>query len=147
MYRFIPLESSLADRYRDEVEIERASVSKAFFELSEAVSDFRIHYRKFTETNQLLINIEDDVQDAISKAEAEKDVQRAAQVFGTQLAVTLRTLEEKKQLSTTKWSGKLRNFLTKLYPLASLSLTLTGAISEVSLSVSFLICREQVFYH
>jgi hypothetical protein len=43
----------------------------------------------------------------------------------------MRATERKQQASDAKWTGKLGNFLKKVYPVAKVSLTVIGSIGSV----------------
>jgi hypothetical protein len=69
------------------------------------------------------------IDGALVKAEAEQDMRKSAQLFGQEIGNLLRSLGTKNPGSTDAWSDRLASFLSKLYPLAKLSLSLTGAIA------------------
>jgi hypothetical protein len=99
--------------------------------LKTAVAEFKKHYLLFAEENKEFIIIETGVDSAIQKAEAEEDVRKSAHVFGREITNVMRLFEQKESLSKGKWTSRVGDFLTKLYPVARLSLQLTGVIAEV----------------
>jgi hypothetical protein len=120
--------------------LEHSPVSRALSELGAAVSEFKEHYRTFAEKNRQFVPIQDEVQSAIQKAEIEPDIKLSAQIFEKEITAILGVTERKQEVSNKKWTGRLANFLSKLYPLASFSLRLTASVSEVNtaLLLSFL---------
>jgi hypothetical protein len=102
-------------------------------ELRLAIEEFKTHYECFAAKHRLFLATEADVVHAIRTADRQQDIRSAARLFGEEIANVLRITQEKKRLVDTKWTGRLTNFLTKFYPLARLSLSLTSAIAEVRL--------------
>jgi hypothetical protein len=52
----------------------------------------------------------------------------------------MQVTERKQQISDSKWTGKLSNFLKKVYPVAQISLTVIGSVGQViSFMQTFLI--------
>jgi hypothetical protein len=100
-------------------------------ELTEALSNFKLHYGQFVAENNQYILIEDDLQSAFQIASANDDIKKSAKLFNEGVAVTLRAVGNKKKVSVSKWTSKVGNFLEKLYPVARLSFDLTARVAEV----------------
>lgn len=107
------------------------SIVQALAKLDHAIRDFKKHYDLFKAKHEL-VSIVDDVQIAVERAGADNDIQRSAQLFEIEISTTMQVWQRKQELANSTWIGKLGKFLTKLYPLARLSLLLTGAIAEVN---------------
>jgi hypothetical protein len=95
------------------------------------VTEFKEHYELFAKRNQTLFRVEDDVHAAIMKAAMNENIKRSAVLFGSEITTTINVLKRKQELSQSKWTGKLGNFLTKFYPVACLSLRLSSVIADV----------------
>jgi len=68
---------------------------------------------------------------AIQKADAGNDIKQSAKIFGDEILRVSRITGDKLETSKAKWTGKVGTFITKLYPVAKLSLKLTSAIAKV----------------
>jgi hypothetical protein len=106
-------------------------MSKSISELDSAIETFKKNYELFASKNAKYLLVGDEFQAAFAKAEVSKDLKKSAQLFGDGVWGTLQTIERKKTIEKSRWTHKLGNFLTKLYPVVSVSLQITGAISEV----------------
>ena len=102
-------------------------------ELNRAVTEFKRHYEQFSKKNQRFIRVDryKDVEKAIEKAGKEQDINRSAKIFETEISGALRVLGRNQDLTKSRWVGKLGRFMTTVYPVARLSLLLTGAIANV----------------
>jgi hypothetical protein len=100
-------------------------------ELRNATTEFKVNYRRFVEKNEKFITIEDQVNEVIQIAEAENDTRLSAHIFRKGINSTLSLSGRKRQMSKDKWITKVCEFVTKLYPIARLSLRLTSAIADV----------------
>src|SRR5438045_7523020 len=96
------------------------NIVKALARLDHAIRDFKQHYDLFTEKHKLIKILE--VQTAIERAGADNDIKRSAQLFEIEISTTMQVWQQKQELANSTWIGKFGNFLTKLYPLARLSL-------------------------
>ena len=105
--------------------------SRALSELESAVTEFQKQYLRFLEKNRKYTRIEDAIDLAIQKAKSEKEIKRSAKIFGEEIARVTRIAGDKRVASEMTWRGRVGSFVTKLYPLARLSLRLTGSIAEV----------------
>ena len=65
------------------------------------------------------------------RREKEQDINRSASIFETEISAAFRVMGKNQDLSKSKWVGKLSGFMTKVYPIARLSLRLTSAIVDV----------------
>ena len=103
----------------------------ALTELNTAVLEFKERYELLAKRNQKMVRIDEVAQTAILEATKNADIQSAATFFGSQIsaAIRARTMQE---TPDSVWSNKLCKFLTKLYPVARLSLGLTSALAEAS---------------
>lgn len=119
-----------ANTLKDDEE-EQSNESKALSELNSAVTKFKNHYGQFAQKNRQFLRVDHDVHQAIEKAGKEQDIKRSAGIFGKEINATLQVTERKRDISNCKWTGKLSNFIIKLYPVARLSLRLTSAIADV----------------
>lgn len=106
--------------------------SSAQKQLEMAITKFQEHYEQFATKNHLFMTKRNDVVLAMQNADCGHDVRMSARIFGNEIAKVLRVAEETQQISKAKWTGRLAEFLTKLYPLASFSLQLTSAIAGVT---------------
>ena len=118
---------------------ENASIARALSELRTATAIFQDRYIDFVKKNNLYLCVDDDVFKALEKAEKEKDVKRSAELFGKEIKSAVQVRERKKDLSKARWLGKLANFMSKVYPVARLSLRLTSAVSDVATLLILLI--------
>lgn len=92
-------------------------------QLERNAAQFAIKHPEYQKVTNLHID------GALVKAEVEQDIRKSAQLFGQEIGSVLRSLETKNPGSTDAWSGRLASFLSKLYPLAKVSLSLTSAIA------------------
>ena len=107
-------------------------ISRIMTELDGAMAEFRKNYELFAEKHSDVLLLDDEFNGIFQKAEATDDIKRSAQIFGAGIWVVLRTMETKKNVSKSGWLAKLCTFLTKMYPVAMLSLNLTASVAEVS---------------
>jgi hypothetical protein len=117
--------------YIAETVSEQTRISKSQSELAEAISDFKKNYENFAMNNPRFILIDDDLQNAFTTADAGDDVRHSAQLFGSGIKSVLRTIETKNKINESKWTTRVGNFMTKLYPVARLSLSLVEAVGNV----------------
>jgi len=107
-------------------------MSRSKLELAEAIEEFKKNYKAFAKENKQFLLIDHDVECAFQSAEAGKDIRHSAQLFGNDIGTVLRTIERKTEFKKSKWISRVGGFLTRLYPIASLSLSLAGAIGQVN---------------
>jgi hypothetical protein len=112
-------------------DLKETRVSKSLSELSDAVAKFKENYEQFAVKNRKVFLIDSNFQKALQDVEAGGTVRLTAQAFGDQIRDVLRTIETKKELSKTGWISRLGTFVTKLYPVASLSLNLVTGVAQV----------------
>jgi hypothetical protein len=122
--------ATLADDLSDNAQ-ENPSIVRALSELTNATATFQDRYMGFVKKNARYIRVDDDVYKAIEKAGKEKDIKRSAKLFGEEIKSAVEMRERKKDLSQATWLGKLANFMSKVYPVARLSLRLTSTIADV----------------
>lgn len=123
-------------------EPEHPNILRALSELKNATLMFEGHYRGFGKKNQQYLQIEDDVYEAIEKAGKEKDIKQSAKLFGKEISSIIQVVDKKKDLSRARWPGKLAIFMSKVYPVARLSLRLTSTVADVLSLSMMLILRE-----
>ena len=112
-----------------------------------AVQEFEDHYNTFAQANSRYIRVEDrDVESALLAAESARDVQTSADLFGNKIIVALKARAKKEEADNAKWSGRLCIFLKKLYPVANVSLQLTGSAAQVTLPPTVLISRLRILF-
>ena len=124
--------------------------SRALKDLKEASTVFEENYEYYIKMNpqQGIIKSDEGIQMAIDKAGKSADMKRSAKIFGNEILMTLNAMEKKTKMSDLRWTSKLGNFLSKLYPVAMLSLSFTGVIAEVLHRFSlFLTLRVQISCH
>ena len=108
-------------------------ISRSLTELDIAMTEFRQNYELFAKKHPDVFLLDDEFNTAFRSAEATDDIKRSAQIFGDGIWAVLQTIETKKNIGKSAWLTKLGNFLTKVYPVAMLSLNLTTTVAEVSL--------------
>jgi septation ring formation regulator EzrA len=113
----------------DVMEVTRKS--RSLTELADAIDKFKENYQLFANKNSQFLLIDEDLQEAFQKAQRQDNIQRAAVTFSEGIWAALRTVEKKKKSAEGKWTTKLGNVLTKLYPVARLSLGLAANIGDV----------------
>lgn len=106
-------------------------ISRLLTELDGAMTEFRKNYELFAKKHSDVLLLDDEFNNAFHKAEATDDIKRSAQIFGDGIWAVLQTMETKKNARKSTWLGKLGNFVTKVYPVAMLSLNLAAAVGEV----------------
>jgi hypothetical protein len=116
--------------------------STSLSELSDAIAQFKDNYEKFAKENSTFILIDKDIQAALQDAQAEIDIRSAARIFSDGIWGALRTVEAKKKAQSTKWTTRLGNALTKLYPIARLSLGAAQIVGTVNSMLTVIICRD-----
>jgi hypothetical protein len=116
---------------------EGEEIVKARSELQTAVEKFQKHYERFTKENQQFVRIDETVHAAIKEVETDENVHDSAILFGKQILTAILIRDKSANRPSGKWSSKLSKFLTKFYPIARFSLTLTSAISNVVSVSSF----------
>jgi hypothetical protein len=107
-------------------------MSRSLSELEEAIAVSEKNYEQFIALNRKFVLIGDDFRGAFQNAEAGGDIRKSAQLFGDGVWAALRILERKQKFKQTNWTTRVGTFLTKLYPVARISLGLTVAIADVS---------------
>jgi hypothetical protein len=107
-------------------------IALALSQLGAAVDKFEKHYGNYAKKNKLhMVQNLNEVQAALTKAKGEKDFKLSAQIFENEITHVLQVNAKKQELSQSKRTGKVCNFLVKLYPIAKLSLGLTESAAEV----------------
>jgi hypothetical protein len=124
------------------------TMSRSKLELAEAIGEFKKNYKAFAKENKRFLLIDYDVECAFQSAEAGKDIRHSAQLFGNDIGTVLRTIEKKTEFKKSKWISRVGGFLTKLYPIASLSLSLAAATGQANFAAyNFLTCRRHPSRH
>ena len=102
-------------------------------ELDAAIGEFVFRYKRFAKANASLVG-EVDVDRllaAIKSANSEKNIRNSARLFEDRVGDVIKITKEKRRIYDAKWTGKVVNFLAKMYPLTRTSLSLTSAIAAV----------------
>lgn len=107
-------------------------ISRSLTELDVAMTEFRQNYELFAKKHPDVFLLNEEFSPAFRSAEASDDIKRSAQVFGNGIWAVLQTMEAKKNIGKSEWLTKLGTFLTKVYPVAVLSLNLTASVADVS---------------
>jgi hypothetical protein len=97
-------------------------------ELDKAIDRFEMNYKQFSKKYVL---IDKDLVGAFQAATKGDDIKHTAKIFGENVLTTLKSVERKKGIAQGNWINQVGQFLTKLYPLASLACGLTAAVAEV----------------
>src|SRR5277367_4974255 len=97
-------------------------------ELDKAIDQFEMNYKQFSKKYVL---IDKDLVGAFQTATKGDDIKHTAKIFGENVLTTLKSVERKKGIARGNWINQVGQFLTKLYPLASLVCGLTAAVAEV----------------
>jgi hypothetical protein len=101
--------------------------------LAAAAEEFEWYCAKFIRKNPWFQGIELPIlRNALAAAQGGEDVTEAARIFGDKITKTSQLMEYKKRIAGESFGGRVRAFLTGLYPAVKLSLDLTGAIADVS---------------
>jgi transcriptional regulator NrdR family protein len=120
-------------------------LSRPSRELATATAEFTTNYRQFAENHKRFVLLDDDLQAAFQNDKVGKDVKQAAQFFQGRLRATVQAVEQKHKSVEMKGTTKVTSFLSKLYPVAKLSLSFTVAIADVKFLFIILTCRERHF--
>ena len=96
------------------------------------MTEFRQNYELFARKHPDVFLLDDEFSTVFRSAEASDDIKRSAQIFGGGIWAVLQTMEAKKNIGKSAWLTKLGTFLTKVYPVAMLSLNLTESVADVS---------------
>ena len=100
--------------------------------LTEAIAQFKNNYEQFAKKYRQFSLIElDECYTAFQKAEAGDDIKNAARPFEKGVRAAMQTVEKKRKLAECTWTARVGSFLTKLYPIARLSLSLATASANV----------------
>ena len=107
-----------------------------FPELAAAAEEFEVEcanfikkQKKYREFRQIEHSV---LSKALYAAQSKVDLNEAAALFGDNIARMSRLIEEKKQIAGETLLGRIKSFLTGLYPLVNLSLSLASNIASVS---------------
>jgi len=117
--------------------------------LRAAVEKLRISCAKFAEYNKDFL-AGNEFQSLVNRAQQETNVHRSAEIFRSEISEVIRIKSQGDEVSKKKVLPRVGHFLVKIFPVAKLSLGLTGSIAEVSshffalLIVGRGICTRQV---
>lgn len=120
------LTKGLKIQYKEEVE-QRTGEE----ELQAALEEFQNNYEQFAVKYDLVRIKDGDFTPAIKAADVEENIRGSARSFEKEIGAVLNILQEKQHTRPAKWTGKLLNFVTKLYPLVKTCLQLTSRMSQV----------------
>jgi hypothetical protein len=112
--------------------------TRSLAEFQAAVTKFTENYKRFASKHAQYLVVEDDFYDAFLTAKTGNDISQAGQIFGDQVSASLGAFENKKTATKGNWTTRLGNFFTKLYPVARLTLSLAGAVGDVTLKLDWL---------
>lgn len=115
--------SDVHDETRSVTERTRASS-----ELEKAIDELEQNYKKFSGK---YILIDDDLESAFQSTNKGEDMRDMARIFVYNVSTTIKTIEKKKGITQGKWTNQVGQFLTKLYPLASVVCSMTATDAEV----------------
>jgi len=110
---------------------EITKTSRSLTDLADAIAQFKENYQLFAKKNSQFISIDQDLQESFQNAQRGDNIQLAAKNFSECIWGALRAVEKKQKSTEGKWTTKLGNILTRLYPVASLSLGLAAGIGDV----------------
>ena len=100
--------------------------------LNAAAEEFEKNCSKFLKKYPSFRQIEPSVlSKALTTARSEEDIHKAAKLFGNNIANTSQLIEEQREIAGRSLCGRVQAFLTGLYPVVNLSLSLAGAIASV----------------
>ena len=103
-------------------------------DLNAAVEEFKGTYERFTiKYGRDLAMIEDeDITSALQAANDQINIRDSARSFESQISIAMVAIKGKQKIHDARWTGRLSNFLAKLYPLAQTALQLTSGVADVS---------------
>ena len=102
--------------------------------LNAAAEEFEKDCAKYLKKYPSFRQIEPSVlSKALTTARSEEDIHKAAKLFGNNIANMSQLIEEEREIAGKSLCGRVQAFLTGLYPMVNLSLSLTGAIASVGL--------------
>jgi len=99
-------------------------------ELEKAIDEFKVNYQHFAQQNKQYIILEDALDGAFQKPHATLNLRDTAEMIRQKLRTTMNTSQTKKE-SHDKWTSKIGQFVTKLYPVAKLASGHTASVAEV----------------
>lgn len=105
--------------------------SRSGSELQKAIHEFKHNYRLFAQKNKQYIILDEALDKAFQISFETADIRDTAEVFRKHVWKTLETMETRKEKLVNKWTTKVGQFVTKLYPVARLASGLTAATAEV----------------
>lgn len=121
----------VSSRIKYTVNLDSAN-SRAVLDLNAAVAEFKKHYLLFAKNNDKFITIaEADLENALSNAASVQSVSESAKVFGKKVMTVMHVTEKKNGLSKAKWTIRVGEFCSKLYPVARISIQLAGVAGDV----------------
>jgi hypothetical protein len=107
------------------------STQAAITPLDLSVSEFKASYKAFVKRNSQFFLVDEDIDGAFQAAQTEEDIRRGSKIFTAGIWAALQAVQKRKNLAEGSWTTKLGNVLTKLYPVARLSLDLLASIGDV----------------
>lgn len=124
----------------------KSRTHRSIQELTEAIDEFKKNYEAFSAKNRQFFLIDTELQAAFQSAQEQTDIRHAAKTFSDSIWEVLHAVEKKRKMNSGKWTTKLGNALSKLYPIARLSLGLVQAIGDVYPRLNALTRRRHHFH-
>ena len=105
-------------------------------ELNEAINEFRKNYVQFAKANSEYILIDDELENAIPDIATVGDVKHIAKLFEQNVTQTIRIRERRKKITESHWPTQVGHFLTKLYPVAKLSIEAVAEVVHCAITIN-----------
>ena len=105
--------------------------TRSALELQKALDKFKLNYQLFVRNNKQYINVEEALDDAFLSLHGPVNIRDTAEIIRQKLWTTMTTSQTNKESQSSKWTTKIGQFVTKLYPVAKLASGLTASVAEV----------------
>ena len=105
--------------------------TRSALELQKALDKFKLNYQLFVRNNKQYINVEEALDDAFLSPHGPVNIRDTAEIIRQKLWTTMTTSQTNKESQSSKWTTKIGQFVTKLYPVAKLASGLTASVAEV----------------
>ena len=95
---------------------------------------FEHNYKLFVkhQYESRLVVIGEEIETAFQSAETDKRIAVSARIFSRRLTTVLGSLKAEKESRNQNWTGKLVNFVQKIYPIARIALEVTSSLSQAT---------------
>jgi hypothetical protein len=105
-------------------------------QLTEAAQEFERQCIKFKRKYPKFAQIKThEFEEALGIAGSQGEAKLAAELFGHKILEVSDLVSERRDNFNSTWAGKLKNFLTALYPVVKLGLALTGVAADVPIAL------------